>query len=153
MKALVGLLTVAQLKTSVVDPLVWRVQAPGPSKGTSTCGEPGVSSPASAPLNAGALGTGATDLAVESVTLAKLLSAGGPVVGGVGVVEVVVVGAGRERVVVVVVGAGVALNGVVVGVIVGAAVVRGPDVVSAKTRTSSSTGLDHINRCALFREV
>jgi hypothetical protein len=108
---------------------------------------PGVNSPASAPLNAGALGTGATDFTVEFVTLAKLLSAGCPVDGGVA--GVVVVGAGEDRVVVVDVGAVVVLDDVVVGV----AVVRGPDVESVKTRTSSSTGLDHINRCALFREV
>ena len=147
MTAFDGLLTVAQLKTSVVDPLVWRVQVPGPSKGTSTRGVPGVNSPVSAPLNAGALGTGATDFTVEFVTLAKLLSAGCPVAGGV--VVVVVVRAGEDRVVVVDVGAVVVLDDVVVGV----AVVRGPDVESVKTRTSSSTGLDHINRCALFREV
>ncbi len=151
MKVFDGLLTVAQFKTSVVNPLVWRVQVPGPSKGTSTRGVPGVNSPASAPLNAGALGTGATDFTVESVTLAKLLSAECPIDRGVGGVvgSVVVVEAGEDRVVVVDVGAVVVLDDVVVGV----AVVRAPDVEKVKTRTSSSTGLDHINRCALFREV
>ncbi len=133
------------MRNAAADTLVSSVHAPGPSKGTSTR-EPDSSTPASAPLIAGALGAGAADLTVELVTLSKLVSVG---CARAIVVVVDVVGGVEEflasATVVVVRGAEVIV------VDVGAAGIRALEV-RVNTSTSSSTGLDHISKCVLFSE-
>jgi hypothetical protein len=121
---------------------------PGPRRGTTTTANVGPSVPVSSPFMAFAFGTDATGFTVDLVTLEKLLSIGwvDSVVGTVtatGVVTVVVtlvvVGIERASAVVVV------SRGCAVVVVVGDVL----DVVAevrVNTSTSSSTGLDHINR-------
>jgi hypothetical protein len=82
-----------------IGELVVNVHRPGPCTGTSATPKEGVSTPLSTPLAALALGSGATDFAVETVTLTNfvLFTSGVVVVvefltgGGATVVVVVVV--------------------------------------------------------------
>ena len=135
-----------------MEALADRVQVPGPRSGTSTDPKPGPSVPESAPLSALAFDIGATRLTLVVVTLEKLLATDNVVTV---VATVTTFG-------------GVRCVGVVVGLVVGTRVVagdveegggdeasgaRGADAeVRVKTRMRSKSGLDHINRCALFRE-
>jgi hypothetical protein len=153
-----GLASAPQLSDCAVDALADKVQSPGPRSGTSTVSKPGPSVPESSPLIALAFELGATFRAVVVVTLEDRLTTENVVfvVWAVSITGVVGV-----RVV-------VAIVDVVVGVGAGASVVTGDveegggdeaagtwggdDAVSVKTNTSSSNGLDHINRWALFSE-
>jgi hypothetical protein len=136
-----------------VEALADSVQVPGPRSGTSTDSKPGPSVPESAPLSAFAFDIGVTRLTLVVVTLEKLLATDN-------VVTVVATVTTRGSVDGVVVG----LVGCVVGtrVVAGdveegggdeASGARGADAdVRVKTRMMSRSGLDHINRCALFSE-
>ena len=149
-----GLVSAPQLRDWSVDTLADSVQLPGPRSGTSTDSKPGASVPESSPLMAFAFEIGATGFTLEVVTLEELLATDDVVVAGfvdfavtMTRVDGVVLG-----VVDVVVGAWVVTGDVEEGGGDEAAGPRGDDAVRVKTRTSSRSGLDHIKRCALFRE-
>jgi hypothetical protein len=117
-------------------------------RGTTAFGVVGSSIPSSTEFETFALTEGAVDFAVETVALAELVptefTLGGDDVGG---------GVDRTDVVVVV-------DGAFVVVVARCAVVVDTEcsvnvfdatgeLVKVKTRTTSSSGLDHIRRCAL----
>ena len=152
-----GLVSAPQLSDWLVDPLVDRVQFPGPRRGTSTVSKPGPSVPDRSPLKALAFDIGATGLTLVVVTLEKLLATDDVVDG---VLAVTMTGVGRVL--------GTTVDVVVVTTPVGTWVVTGDveegggdeatgtlgvDVaVRVKTSTRSKSGLDHIKRWALFSE-
>jgi hypothetical protein len=159
-----GLVSEPQLSDCEVDPLAENVQFPGPRSGTSTVSKPGSSVPESSPLIALAFKVDATGRAVVVVTLEDRRTADhvvlvvlsvtitgvdgvvtfvGFVVGVVGVVEVVATCVGTSVV------AGDVEEG---GGDEAAGTRGGDDAVSVNTSTMSSSGLDHINRWALFSE-
>ena len=135
-----------------MDALADSVQVPGPRSGTSTDSKPGPSVPESAPLSAFAFDIGATRLTLVVVTLEELLATDNVVTvvatvttRGDGVVVAGLVGR--------VVGMGVVTGDVEEGGGDEASGACGADAdVRVKTRMMSSSGLDHINRCALFSE-
>jgi hypothetical protein len=136
--------------------LVVSVHRPGPCTGTSATAKDGVRTPLCTPLETVAVGPSTTDFAVESVTSTYLVLLSAGVVDLVevarwgGVVDVVVLSRAGASVVVV--------TNVVDDVRCVTALrrpwrVSGEDVdVNVKTNTSSSSGLDHMTRCALLIE-
>jgi hypothetical protein len=141
-----GLVSSPQLSDCEVDPLAEIVQFPGPRSGTSTVSKPGPSVPESSPLIALAFKVGATGRAVVAVTLED----GRTTDVVVALVEVVV---GSVEVVATCVGTSVVTGDVEEGGSDEAAGTRGgDDAVRVNTSTRSSSGLDHINRWALFSE-
>jgi hypothetical protein len=140
----------------LVDPLVDRVQFPGPRRGTSTVSKPGPSVPDRSPLKALAFDIGATGFTLVVVTLEKLLATD-DVVGGVFAVTMT----GVERVLgatVVVVFTTLVGTWVVTGDVEegggdeATGTLGGDEAVRVKTSTRSKSGLDHIKRWALFSE-
>jgi hypothetical protein len=149
-----GLASAPQLSDCVVDALADKVQSPGPRSGTSTVSKPGPRVPERPPLIALAFEIGATGRAVVVVTLEDRLTADHVVLvvwavtmtgldGVVAIVDVVVAGDGASVV------TGDVEEG---GGDEAAGTCGGDDAVSVKTSTSSSNGLDHISRWALFIE-
>ncbi|MGB8197285.1 MAG: hypothetical protein WCF25_09810 [Acidimicrobiales bacterium] len=137
-----------------MDALADKVQFPGPRSGTSTVSKPGASVPESSPLIAFAFEFGATDRAVVVVALEErapadhvvLVVVAATTTGVDGVVDLV-------EVVVTFVGASVVTGDVEEGGGDEATGARGgDDAVRVNTSTSSSRGLDHIKRWALFSE-
>ncbi|HEY5010905.1 MAG TPA: hypothetical protein VIH73_07070 [Acidimicrobiales bacterium] len=156
-----GLVSAPQLSDCEVDPLAENVQFPGPRSGTSTVSKPGSSVPESSPLIALAFKVDATGRAVVVVTLEDRRTADHVVLvvlsvtitGVDGVVTFVGFVVGVVEVVATCVGTSVVAGDVEEGGGDEAAGTRGgDDAVSVNTSTRSSSGLDHINRWALFSE-
>ena len=146
-----GLVCVSHWSDWLVGALVVTVQVPGPRRGTSTTSKPGPSVPENSPFIALGLGAALIRRTVVVVTTEELSATDGVVIG-------VVVAVGRWCVTrwwcvgdVVVVEFGVA-KVVVTGDVKegGRDEAAGPlgvvPDVRVKTRTRSSTGLDHIRR-------
>jgi hypothetical protein len=144
-----------QSSCAVIGALVASVHRPGPRSGTSATANAVLSVPLSTLLETVVSGTGARLFAFESVTAEYFFLLGGRAAVTVEVFfwGTVVVVAGAVVVVVVVVGdAGIPTGvvEVVVGGWLSVWVVRGEVFdVNVKTNTTSSSGLDHITRCAL----
>ena len=136
----------------MVDALADSVQIPGPRSGTSTDSNPGPSVPESAPLIAFTLDIGATGLSVEVVTLENLLSTDDELFVVLAATITLVLGVVVLIVEVVVLGVWVVTGDVEEGGGDEAAGARGDVEVRVMTSTSSRSGLDHVKRCALFRE-
>jgi len=142
----------AHVRVSLVAAVVIRCHELGPWSGTSTTSKEASSFPLSTPFNSTRAGRAALKGTVVGVAATKLLTTNAGVVVSEGRDT-----GGRAEAVVVVDGAGVDIDDVVVGAIrtsVGTEVGRRfGDDVSVKTNTTSRIGLDHITRWDVLREL